>query len=214
MIQNNGVKYYRNKKYGYTAMAEESNTNKEIIHLKICGFDNCMKSRKTPEDLEIKNNIPIITISYNKQILDISFIEISKQEYEFSLTDNLRHTDKYYSYTEYSYAEAYIFRNIGANIGTEDFIIYKTRLVLSDLGIYDIERHYYPESESIAFTQEEIKNMYRSKLETKLNEVKEQIRLLQGKQTKILDRLNKVDETINQVVESDKEIELDSIELD
>lgn len=198
---------YENDDYGYTAVIKD--ITPKWVNIEITGFDNCVKARRTPRNLKMINNVPVITSTWQVDEFNESFTEINKKEHEESLTDKLCHID---DSSYYPYVTAYILK--WKNLEKFEPIMYKTKLVLSNIGLYDNERQDYPENEEIAFTKEELKNLYLNVAHNRLGKINDQIETLNNAKLNIYDHIKEFKDSLNDMDNLENSSDLDNIELE
>lgn len=199
--------YYENDDYGYTAVIKD--ITPKWVNIEITGFDNCVKARRTPRNLKMINNVPVITSTWQVDEFNESFTEINRKEHEKSLTDKLCYID---DSSYYPYVNAYILK--WKDLEKLEPIVYKTKLVLSNIGLYDNERQDYPENEEIAFTKEELKHLYYDTVLNKINKIDDKIEILKNKERDIYNNMDEFRYLLKDMDNLENNSELDSIELE
>ena len=198
-------KYCFDKVYKYAAEIIEKND--EVVKLKVKGFDNCVQSRLTTHYYELRTEMPEVQCLFSRNIFDKNFFEINKDEYNKTLTDNLCIGD--------NCVEAYIFKNdynkYYKDVSSWNPIMYKTKLQLTEKGLYDINLDNYPDRSQISFSEHEMRQDYENRLDDYIKGIYSEITKLESQITKL--RSEKIYIHVYKEMQQNAENELDGPEI-
>ena len=130
--------------------------------------------------------MPEVQCLFSRNLFDKNLFEINKDEYNKTLTDNFCIGD--------NCVEAYIFKN-DYNKDYNDVsgwnpILYKTKLQLTEKGLYDIEHNSYQDRSQTSFSEHEMRQAYENSLDGYIKGIYSEITKLESQITKLRSEKN------------------------
>lgn len=191
--------YNNIKKY----MAEVIEENDDYVELKIKGFDNCVRFGFPGHLYEINKEMPEVICKYSMEYFNKHFFEINKNEYNANLTRNLSIG------IGNNCLEAYIFKNLDSESWNP--VIYKTKLQLTEKGLYDAKRDNYPSRWNIYFSEHELRQNYEEQFDEYISDIYKEIKVLESKISHLHTEKNFIQ--VYKEMQQDAENDLDGPEI-